>query len=87
MQEQQHEREVLGGVDTHADQHVAAVVSQIGKLLGTSSFPATPAGYAALLEWMQSFGVIVAVGVEGTGSYGSGLAGVLNSLCEGSELS
>lgn len=42
-------RRVTGGVDTHADVHVAAVLdSATGRLLGVESFPAETAGYAAL---------------------------------------
>jgi transposase len=40
-------RAVTGGVDTHADAHVAAALDPIGGLLGVREFPATPAGYAA----------------------------------------
>ena len=50
------ERLVIGGVDTHADRHVAAVVNQVGRVLGTEQFPATAAGYAAALGWMRSHG-------------------------------
>jgi transposase len=65
---------VTGGVDTHADRHVAAVVDQVGRVLGTESFPADEAGYAGLLAWLRGHGELVRVGVEGTGSYGAGLA-------------
>jgi transposase len=65
---------VTGGVDTHADVHVAAVVDQVGRVLGTGSFPAGEAGYAALLAWMRGHGELARAGVEGTGSYGAGLA-------------
>lgn len=65
---------VIGGVDTHRDNHVAAAVDSTGRLLGTASFPATGAGYRDLLAWMRSWGDIDSVGVEGTGSYGAGLA-------------
>ena len=68
------EREVTGGVDTHRDQHLAAVVDQAGRILGTEAFSATPAGYWQLLRWMRRQGQLVKVGVEGTGSYGAGLA-------------
>ena len=34
---------VTGGVDTHADTHVAAALDGVGGLLGVSEFPATPA--------------------------------------------
>lgn len=70
---------VTGGADTHADTHVLAVVDSVGRVLGTRDFPATAAGHAAALEWMRSHGTLVKVGVEGTGSYGAGLASHLNS--------
>jgi transposase len=65
---------VTGGVDTHADVHVAAAVDQVGRVLGTQAFPADAAGYQAALAWMSAHGELVKVGVEGTGSYGAGLA-------------
>jgi transposase len=65
---------ITGGVDTHADMHVAAALDPIGGLLGVREFPATAAGYAALLGWLGGFGDVALVGVEGTGSYGAGLA-------------
>ncbi len=37
-------RPVTGGVDTHADVHVAAVVDANGGVLGVESFATTPAG-------------------------------------------
>ncbi|HZA87708.1 MAG TPA: IS110 family transposase [Acidimicrobiales bacterium] len=67
-------RPVVGGVDTHLDVHVAAVVDPVGGLLGVESFPTTPAGYHDLAEWLESFGPVERVGVEGTGTYGAGLA-------------
>jgi transposase len=65
---------VIGGVDTHKDVHVAAVVDDRGKLLDAEEFETTTAGYTKLLAWMQSFGTLDKVGVEGTGAYGAGLA-------------
>jgi transposase len=64
---------VVGGVDTHKDLHVAAVVTGDGTMLGTESFSTTRAGYRALLRWMRSFGDLRRVGIEGTSSYGAGL--------------
>ena len=64
---------ITGGVDTHLDVHVAAALDGRGALLGTRSFPANAAGYRRLLRWLQSFGTVELVGVEGTGSYGAGL--------------
>jgi transposase len=70
--------DVIGGVDTHGDVHVAAVVDSTGRILGTASFPTTPAGYRRLLSWMRKHGVVIRVGVEGTGSWGAGLARYLS---------
>ena len=67
-------RVITGGVDTHADMHVAAALDSIGGLLGVQEFPATAAGYASMLGWLGGFGDIALIGVEGTGSYGAGLA-------------
>ncbi len=65
---------VIGGVDTHADAHVAAAITSTGGVLGTQSLPTTVAGYRQPLAWLQSFGSLDRVGVEGTGSYGAALA-------------
>ncbi len=81
MQHEQREvtRVVIGGVDTHKDAHVAAVIDLVGRLLGTCSFPTTAAGYASLLKWTASFGVPLRIGVEGTSSYGTGLTRALRT--------
>ncbi len=71
-------RRVTGGVDTHLDVHVAAALDPLGGLLGTKSFEVNPAGYKSLLSWLESFGAVGKVGVEGTGSYGAGLARFLH---------
>jgi transposase len=56
-------------VDTHADVHVAAAGDQLGSVLGTESFPATPRGYRSLHGYLREFGPVSKVGVEGTGAY------------------
>ena len=66
--------QITGGVDTHADVHVAAALDPLGRLIGTESFSVDADGNKALLAWLESFGEIATVGVEGTGSYGTGLA-------------
>ena len=71
-------RTVIGGVDTHADFHVAAAIDANGGLLDVESFPADSAGYEALLGWLVGFGAVRLVGVEGTGSWGVGLARFLH---------
>ncbi|MFC4606233.1 IS110 family transposase, partial [Streptomyces maoxianensis] len=70
---------VVGGVDTHTDFHQAAVIDSIGRHLATQAFPTTPDGYRRLLNWLRSHGEVIAVGVEGTGAYGSQLTRVLRT--------
>lgn len=72
-------RLVVGGVDTHRDSNVAAVVDMNGGLLGVESFATTADGHRRLSSWMSGFGTIERVGIEGTGSYGAGVARHLSS--------
>jgi transposase len=67
-------RAVTGGIDTHSEVHVAAALDEVGGLLGAESFEANPDGYSALFSWLSTFGDVTKVGVEGTGSYGAGIA-------------
>jgi transposase len=64
---------VTGGVDTHLDAHVAAALDPLGRLIGTESFAADAGGYKALFAWLEGFGHVTKIGIEGTGSYGVGL--------------
>jgi transposase len=64
---------VVGGVDTHKDLHVAAVVDEQDHVLGTASFATTRQGYRQMLAWMKAFGDLRRIGIESTGSYGAGL--------------
>jgi transposase len=66
-------RSVTGGVDTHLEFHVAAALDERGGLLGVERFETTTRGYKKLLAWLEDFGPVALVGVEGTGSYGAGL--------------
>jgi transposase len=66
--------EVVVGVDTYKKVHVAAVLRVLGMLRETRTFPATAAGYRALLAWVGGFGILSRAGVECTGSYGAALA-------------
>jgi transposase len=72
-------RPVTGGVDTHADVHVAAAVDANGGVLGVESFATTAGGFGALHRWLTDFGEVARVGVEGTGAYGAGLARFLRA--------
>ncbi|MDQ1033244.1 transposase [Streptomyces umbrinus] len=72
-------REVILGVDTHKDAHVAAVISTTGKLIDCRSFPTTTDGYQQLLDWARSSGMASRAGVECTGSYGAALSRFLRT--------
>lgn len=67
------DRRVVGGVDTHKNLHVAAVVDERDRLIASRSFATTRQGYRQMLAWMRSFGQLDRVGVEATGTYGAGL--------------
>ncbi|MEU4173353.1 IS110 family transposase [Streptomyces sp. NPDC026665] len=70
--------DVILGVDTHKDVHVATVVTVLGVLLAHQEFPVTAAGYRQLLSWAGSFGALRRAGVESTGSDGAALTRFLN---------
>ena len=70
---------VVGGVDTHKELHVAAVVDEHDRVLGAECFPTTRHGYKQLVQWLRSFGKIARIGVECTGTYGAGLLRYLHA--------
>ena len=65
---------VILGVDTHLEFHVAVAVDHLGRRLGEASVPTTAKGYEMLLRWAEAFGPVRCAGVEGTSSYGAGIA-------------
>jgi transposase len=67
--------DVIVGVDTHKDQHVAVALDGLGGRVGDPLLiDATNQGYTELLTWACSLGPVHAFAVEGCGSYGIGLA-------------
>jgi len=74
----QPQNEIILGVDTHLDKHVGVVINGYGKYLGNISIETNSSGYQKLLKWLQSFGILQRAGVEGTGTYGAGLARFLS---------
>ncbi|WP_240528282.1 IS110 family transposase [Streptomyces amritsarensis] len=66
------DRDVFGGVDSHADTVHVAVISDNGGHLADAEFATTAAGYAAALAFLTAHGHVIAIGVEGTSSYGAG---------------
>jgi transposase len=71
--------QVILGVDTHAQVHVACLLDHLGRLQGTLTIPATQAGSQQLLAWAGRHGRLTHAGVEGTGTYGAGLARFLTA--------
>jgi transposase len=69
--------EVILGVDTHTDTHTAALLDPLGRTLATTTVSASRRGSRALVEWARLRGSVRIAGVEGTGSYGAGLARLL----------
>jgi transposase len=61
------------GVDTHKHEHVAAALNELGELLDEIMVAASPAGYRKLVKWLKGLGEEALVGIEGAGSYGTGL--------------
>lgn len=74
------DRRCIIGVDTHKDIHVAVAIDQLGVRLEELHVPTTTAGYTRLRCWANELGSVEAFGVEGTGSYGAGLARYLTSF-------
>ena len=68
------EREVILGVDTHLDVHVAVLIDVVGRVVATTCVPTTALGYEQLIEWASQFGRLTRAGIEGTGTYGAALA-------------
>ncbi len=66
--------EVVLGVDTHLDLNVAVALDQLGRRLGELKVPTTTRGHERLLRWAEGFGPVGRAGIEGTSSYGAGLA-------------
>lgn len=71
---------VWAGVDTHADSHWLCVLGARGQVLESARFAADAAGYDELAEAIARCGEPAAVGVEGTATYGAGLARRLAEL-------
>lgn len=65
---------VILGVDSHLEEHVAVALDELGRHLGELTVPTTTKGYERLLRWTESFGSVRCAGIEGTSSYGAGLA-------------
>lgn len=70
-------RTIFAGVDTHKDTHHVAIVDGLGQPIADREFLAVGSGYRKIIDFLHTHGIVDAVGVEGTGSYGAELARVL----------
>ena len=71
------DRKIIVGVDTHKYAHVAVALDCLGARIGDRHVPANREGCARLEAWAAALGPVEAFGIEGTGSYGAGLASFL----------
>ncbi|WP_104131148.1 IS110 family transposase [Cryobacterium sp. M91] len=70
---------IIVGVDTHSDTLYVAIIDDHGKHLAAEEFLAAGSGYRNVLAVITHFGLVIGVGVEGTGSYGAELSRVLRT--------
>lgn len=70
---------LVAGIDTHKLTHHVAVLDHLGRCVADRQFDTTEAGYAELVRFLRAHGPVDRVGVEGTGSYGAGIARVLST--------
>ncbi|MCA4135701.1 IS110 family transposase, partial [Arthrobacter sp. M4] len=68
---------VIAGIDTHADTHHVALITDTGRHLAAREFPAAGPGYQGIIDFIIGYGHLLAAGVEGTGSYGAELSRIL----------
>lgn len=69
-----HPPQLILGVDTHKDVHVAVLLDRLGRWPAAASFATTDAANIDLVAWTGRYGQVTSAEVEGTGSYGYRLA-------------
>ncbi len=70
---------LTAGIDTHKNTHHVAIVDHLGRPVADRAFNTTIGGYRAIGTFLHDHGHVERVGVEGTGSYGAGIARVLTA--------
>jgi transposase len=69
--------DVAIGIDAHKGTLAAAAVDAVGRVIDETEVPNDASGHKKLLAWMRSKPGTRRVGIEGSGSYGAGLARAL----------
>jgi transposase len=64
----------VAGIDTHKATLAACAIDEVGQVLDEQTFPNDPAGFAALLGWLQGLGDLGRIGLEGSAGYGAAAA-------------
>ena len=65
---------LAAGIDTHKDTHALCVIDRVGRVVSTGTFSADAAGYDEIAGAIGKPEECIVVGIEGTGSYGAGVA-------------
>ena len=73
------QQQQVGGVDSHKDTIHVAVITGLGQPVADREFPTTTAGYRRAVAWLIEHGPLQAVGIEGTSSYGVGIAAAVTT--------
>jgi transposase len=68
---------VAVGIDSHKSSFAVAVLDEIGRPIGIREFSNNDDGHRCAMEWIEAQHAHRVVGIEGSGSYGAGLARVL----------
>lgn len=71
---------VAAGLDTHRDTHALCVIDRVGRVLRAGTYSADAAGYGEIASAIGEPGDCAVAGIEGTGSYGAGVARRLAEL-------
>lgn len=65
---------VAAGIDTHKDTHALCVIDRVGRVVRTGTFGTDAAGLSEIASAIGDPSDCIVVGIEGTGSYGAGIA-------------
>jgi len=68
------------GIDTHSKTNMATMIDCYGRQVGTREFSTTAGGHRDLFKWTESFGLLISAGIEGTGSWGTGITRYLQTV-------
>lgn len=79
-QDKQNQGEIIAGIDTHKNTYAVAVCDNCGKIVSNAQFSTAKKGIKELVYWLCSQGCVLAVGIEGTGSYGKNIAQKLQEM-------